>query len=162
MAEARILKIDLSVQSHQAGLLELLDHYARDVMGGSSPISAYARAHLIDALKVRTDYVGFLAWLDDACVGLINCFEGFSTFSAKPLLNIHDLAVDASVRGRGIGQKLLHAAEQEAHGRGCCKLTLEVLSKNEVALASYERFGFRAYQLDPNAGQALFLEKKLT
>ena len=161
MTDTPVLKIDLHDQAHQTGLLELLDHYARDVMGGGQPISDFARCHLVRALQARSDYVGFLAVHDERFVGLINCFEGFSTFAAKPLLNIHDLVVSANARGRGVGQRLLQAAEDEARARGCCKLTLEVLSKNQVALASYARFGFRAYELDPNAGQALFLEKKL-
>jgi len=43
--------------------------------------------------------------------------------------------------------------------RGCCKLTLEVLTGNLVALRSYERFGFAPYALDPAAGQASFMQK---
>ena len=94
-------------------------------------------------------------------MGLINCFEGFSTFAARPLLNIHDLVVLAEQRGGGIGQQLLSAAEAAARERDCCKLTLEVLGNNHAALQSYARFGFRAYQLDPAAGTARFLEKPL-
>jgi hypothetical protein len=45
---------------------------------------------------------------------------------------------------------------------GCCKLTLEVLSGNTTAQTSYQRFGFAQYQLDPAAGQALFMQKWLT
>ena len=44
---------------------------------------------------------------------------------------------------------------------GCCKLTLEVLSNNVSALRVYDHAGFAPYVLDPTAGQALFLEKKL-
>ena len=57
---------------------------------------------------------------------------------------------------------MMRKAEDIAKVRGCCKLTLEVLSGNEVALKVYERFGFAAYQLDPEAGSARFLEKKLS
>ena len=107
-----------------------------------------------------------LAWLaaDDGSetpVGLINCFAGFSTFAARPLLNIHDVVVHADYRGRGIGRGLLAWAEQRARDLGCCKLTLEVLSNNTAAQAAYERAGFAPYVLDPAAGQALFLQKLL-
>jgi GNAT superfamily N-acetyltransferase len=64
--------------------------------------------------------------------------------------------------GRGVGQALLGWAETRARQLGCCKLTLEVLSNNRRALRSYEQAGFEPYVLDPAAGQALFLQKKLT
>lgn len=157
----QVRKIELGDESHRRALLALLDHYARDPMGGGSPLTEQAQRLLIPGLRTRSDYVGFLAFVERDAVGLINCFEGFSTFAAKPLLNIHDLVVHESARGRGVGQRLLAAAEAEAVQRGCCKLTLEVLSKNSAALSSYTRAGFAGYQLDPNAGHALFLEKKL-
>jgi len=56
---------------------------------------------------------------------------------------------------------LLAAIAQHAKERGCCKLTLEVLSGNTVALKSYAHFGFAGYQLDPTAGLAVFLQKWL-
>jgi GNAT superfamily N-acetyltransferase len=157
----RIEKVDLASAEHAHAVLALLDHYASDAMGGGQPLSAYARAHLIAALRARPEYVGLLAFEGGLAVGLANCFEGFSTFAAKPLLNIHDLVVHVSARGRGVAQALLQRSEDEARARGACKLTLEVLSLNHKALASYGRFGFRAYALDPDAGGALFLEKKL-
>jgi ribosomal protein S18 acetylase RimI-like enzyme len=55
----------------------------------------------------------------------------------------------------------LQAAEEEALRRCCCKLTLEVLSNNQVAQTAYRKAGFAGYQLDPKAGQALFWQKKL-
>ena len=48
-----------------------------------------------------------------------------------------------------------------ARARGCCKLTLEVLSGNALAMRSYARFGFANYQLDPAAGQAVLMQKWL-
>ena len=39
-------------------------------------------------------------------VGLVNCFEGFSTFACRPLVNVHDVAVLGSYRGRCIAQFL--------------------------------------------------------
>ncbi len=77
------------------------------------------------------------------------------------MLNVHDIAVLAQHRGQGVGQALLKAAEDHARHRGCCKLTLEVLSGNAPAMASYKRFGFAQYELDPAAGQAQFMQKWL-
>ena len=48
-----------------------------------------------------------------------------------------------------------------ARQRGACKLTLEVLSGNRSAIASYRRVGFVPYQLDPAMGDATFFQKSL-
>jgi GNAT superfamily N-acetyltransferase len=102
-----------------------------------------------------------LARLNDRAVGLANCFIGYSTFAAAPLVNIHDLAVLPGHRGTGIGKALLVAVEAEALKRGACKITLEVLSGNP-ARHLYAREGYGDYQLDPATGHALFWQKRLT
>lgn len=156
-----VTPVDLGYPAEAAAWLDLLDHYARDPMGGGSGLSAYARDHLVDELRGQPIFHGALAWLGGRAVGLINCFTGFSTFAARPLLNIHDIVAHADVRGSGVGQALLAWAEGRARELGCCKLTLEVLANNKNALQSYERAGFAPYVLDPAAGQALFLQKLL-
>ena len=158
----RVLAVDQKNEANSTAWLDLLDHYARDPMGGGAGLSDYARRQLVDDLKSLPTFHGALAWAGDEPVGLINCFAGFSTFAAKPLLNIHDIVVHAGARGQGIARALLGWAEQRARELGCCKLTLEVLSNNTRALAAYERAGFAPYVLDPAAGHALFLQKTLS
>ena len=68
---------------------------------------------------------------------------GFSTFRAKPLINIHDIAVSPAARGQGIGRLLLTRIEQDARALGCCKVTLEVRSDNARAMGLYQAVGFR-------------------
>jgi ribosomal protein S18 acetylase RimI-like enzyme len=96
-------------------------------------------------------------------VGAAVCFIGFSTFAARPLLNLHDLAVVPELRGRGIGRALLRAVEERARALGCCKLTLEVVQENTQARALYERFGFADGAPGPGGGggATYFLAKKL-
>lgn len=154
--------LDLGDPAQADAWLALLDHYARDPMGGGSGLSAYARRHLVARLQDAPGFHAALAYADGAPVGLINCFAGFSTFAVKPLLNIHDIVVHADWRGRGVGQLLLAWAARRAGELGCCKLTLEVLANNGKALAAYARAGFAPYVLDPAAGHALFLQKVLT
>ncbi|MGE5472488.1 MAG: GNAT family N-acetyltransferase [Bacteroidota bacterium] len=156
-----VTSLDLNDIEQAQCWLQLLDHYACDPMGGGDGLSEYAKLHLVATMREVPGFHGALAWLDGKAVGLIDCFAGFSTFAARPLLNIHDIVVHADVRGRGIGQALLAWAEQRARELGCCKLTLEVLSNNKRAMASYEQAGFAPYVLDPAAGQALFLQKYL-
>lgn len=156
---AVITAIDLNDPRHVDAFLALLDHYARDPMGGGDGLSHDAQGRLVDALKEVPGFHGALAWVDGVAVGLIDCFAGFSTFAAMPLLNVHDLVVRSEHRGRGIGQTLLAWAEARARALGCCKLTLEVLSSNTRAMASYRQAGFAPYVLDPAAGQALLMQK---
>jgi ribosomal protein S18 acetylase RimI-like enzyme len=159
--ERHIVGLDLAQAPHAQALIDLLDHYARDPMGGGKALPETVRSTLAERLLQRNDFVAFLAFSGNTPCGLINCFEGFSTFTAAPLLNVHDLIVHADFRRRGVGQALLDAAETAARKRGCCKLTLEVLSNNHTALATYERAGFRPYVLDPAAGHAQLLQKWL-
>lgn len=157
----RVVPLDLADAQHVAAFLDLLEHYARDPMGGGNGLLPETRATLVDALKVLPGFHGALAFAGQTPVGLINCFTGFSTFAAKPLLNVHDLVVHEAQRGRGIAQALLTWAERRAQALGCCKLTLEVLSNNRRAMAVYQRAGYVPYELDPAAGQALLLQKTL-
>lgn len=156
-----IRTIDLHDARDGVALIELLDGYARDPMGGGTPLSLDVRESLVAGLQKCSSYLGVIAWHAETPVGLVNCFEGYSTFAAKPLLNIHDIVVAQSARGTGLSQRMLTRVEELAHQRGCCKLTLEVLSNNSVAQGAYRKFGFSAYQLDPEAGQALFWQKYL-
>jgi ribosomal protein S18 acetylase RimI-like enzyme len=161
----QVRRANYLLAADRAAITILLDGYARDPMGGGAALAAEPLARLCDDLAQRPYAFSFIAWQSSAqgaqAVGLANCFEAYSTFKAKPLVNIHDLAVHTSARGRGVGQALMQAVETEAIARGACKITLEVLSGNAVALKSYDRFGFAAYQLDPTAGQAMFLQKWL-
>lgn len=157
----RVAAIDLDSPSHAQSLIELLEHYARDPMGAGKGLTRDARERLVPELRKIPNYAGALAYMGEEAVGLINCFIGFSTFAAQPLLNIHDIVVRRERRGHGVAQALLEWAQQLAAQLHCCKLTLEVLSNNQQALRAYERAGFKPYVLNPAAGQALLLQKIL-
>ncbi len=144
-----------------ADVVALLDAYARDPMGGGTPLGEDVKARLAGDLAANPQAFSLLARLDDTAVGLANCFMGYSTFAAAPLVNIHDVAVLPDHRGTGIGRALLAAVEAEALKRGACKITLEVLSGNP-ARHLYAACGFGDYQLDPATGHALFWQKRLT
>lgn len=157
----QVLPVDLHDPAQAERWLNLLDHYAQDPMGGGDGLSDYAKLNLVRSIREVPGFHGALAWLDGEAVGLINCFAGFSTFAARPLFNVHDIVVHNSLRAKGIGQALLAWAEQRAHELGCCKLTLEVLSENTRAMASYRQAGYVPYVLDPAAGNALLMQKYL-
>ena len=139
-----IIDCDFSSDAHCQGLLDVLDEYARLPQIGSTGLSDYLRANLCSRLAAHPTTHALLA-VDDAnsddVVGIAICFLGFSTFAGQPLLNIHDIAVRADQRGRGIGQALLDAVDAKARSLGCCRVTLEVVPTNE-AKRLYERSGF--------------------
>jgi ribosomal protein S18 acetylase RimI-like enzyme len=145
-----------------ADVVALLDAYARDPMGGGEPLAANVKARLASDLAANPHAFSLIARLDGQAVGLANCFMGYSTFAAAPLVNIHDFAVLPRHRGAGIGRALLAAVEAEALKRGACKITLEVLSGNDAARRLYAANGYGDYRLDPAAGQAMFWQKRLT
>ncbi len=156
-----ILIADLSSPPHAEAIVYLLNEYAKDDMGGNSELSAFARSNLVPELRKRQGAHVLVALVDGSPAGLAICFEGFSTFACKPLLNIHDIVVASPYRGRGLARRLLAKAEQVALRLGCCKLTLEVLEGNAVAQAAYKACGYAGYELDPKMGKAMFWQKKL-
>ena len=106
-------------------------------------LAARVLEQLAPGLRRQPGTLVFLPWLDRRAVGVAVCMTGFSTFTAKPLINIHDLAVTADYRGRGVGRLLLKAVEAKARELGCGKVTLEVHEDNAPAQQLYQRFGFR-------------------
>ncbi len=160
----RVCRADYANPAHAQALLELLDAYARDPMGGGEALSPFALANLIPALAARVQAFSVLAFAGASgteAVGLVNCIEGFSTFACRPLVNVHDVVVLPAWRGQRVAEKMLALVETLALERGACKLTLEVLSGNAGAIKLYNRVGFASYQLDAAMGQAQFLQKWL-
>ena len=139
---------------------DLLNGYALDQFGNSGPLDEDVRANLCANLAKVPGAFSVVASVGDTPVGLINAFQGFSTFQCKPLINVHDVFVDPAHRRKGVTQAMMAKVEEVARARGCCKLTLEVLSNNPVAMASYAKYGFGQYELDPALGTAQFWEKK--
>jgi ribosomal protein S18 acetylase RimI-like enzyme len=155
-----VVEANFEAPSHRAGILEILNSYAADPVGGGKPLGADVRERLLPALRQHPTALVLLAIDQGQPVGLAVCFLGFSTFQARPLLNIHDLAVLPAWRGRGVGRALLAAAEHRARQRECCKLTLEVQESNGRALRLYEGFGFSDFVVG-DSGPTRFLAKPL-
>lgn len=158
--QLKISQADFAVPVHCSGIVDVLDSYASDPVGGGKPLSPDARARLVDALRDHPTALVLLALTGGEPVGVAVCFFGLSTFEARPLLNIHDLAVQPQHRGKGIGRALLAAAEARAREAGCCKLTLEVQDSNRRARGLYESFGFADFVVG-DSGPTRFLSKPL-
>ncbi len=106
-------------------------------------------------------------WLDDAkllrewiCGGADDCFVHVAEddggailgltlvrlrpepLSHEPSAHLEAIAVAKGAEGRGIGQALLGAAEENAHKQGAQTMTLHVFSTNTRARQFYERSGY--------------------
>lgn len=156
-----IVEADLARPEHARDVLALTQSYALDPMGNGGLLDAGIVERLIPGLRDHPTTLILLAYTGDQAVGIATCFRGFSTFRARPLLNVHDLAVVPGQRGRGVGARLLAAVEQKASELGCCRLTLEVLEKNANARRLYARAGFSQMGYEPGAGGSLFFVKAL-
>lgn len=156
-----VRQADYGHPSDAAAVVALLDAYASDPAGGGEQLSDFVKTNLVRELAARPQAYSVLAFDGEQPVGLVNCIEGFSSFKCKPLVNVHDVAVLASHRGRGIAEAMLAEAERIAVERGAVKMTLEVLSGNVPAVKLYRRIGYEGYQLDPAMGTAQFFQKWL-
>ena len=156
-----IREADFTDPQHRTGIVDVLDSYASDPLGGGMPLSALVRQRLVPALQEHPTAYILLAFADEQPVGIAVSFFAFSTFQASPLVNIHDLAVVPAWRGKGIGRALLSAVETYARERGCCKLTLEVQDDNVRARSVYQSCGFVDFVVGDSA-PTRFLTKPLT
>ena len=148
MPAITITEADLDHSAHQEAIVAMLNAYARDPMGMGRDLPEAVRHRLLSALQQHPTTLVFLAFQASEPIGIAVCFLGFSTFAARPLINIHDLAVLPAYRGRGVGRQLLEQVERKGRQLGCCKLTLEVREDNHPAQHLYSRVGFGATQSD--------------
>jgi len=159
--QIELVRADYADPAHARLLVELLDAYARDPMGGGAPLRSEVRERLVPALAAFPTAFSVLAFADGAPAGMANCFEGFSTFACRPLVNIHDFVVLPAFRGHGLGRRMMAFIEELARARGCVKITLEVLENNQAARALYRKCGFEDYRLLDEGGNAMFWQKYL-
>jgi GNAT superfamily N-acetyltransferase len=159
--QINIVRVDYGNPQHGSDLVLLLDSYARDPMGGGEPLSQFVKDNLVAELSKRDFGLSLIVYVDNQPAGLLNAFEGFSTFACKPLFNVHDIIVLEKFRGLQLSQLLLQELEDIALNKGCCKITLEVLEGNNIAQRAYQKSGFAGYELDPQMGKAMFWQKKL-
>jgi GNAT superfamily N-acetyltransferase len=157
----RIVEADLSLAEHQEAVRSMVDAYSRDAMGNGKPLDQDVRTRLIPGLRRHPTTLIFLAFDGVQPIGAAVCFIGFSSFAAKPIINIHDFVVLPASRGKGIGRRLLEAVEAKARELGCCKLTLEVMDKNHQVIRMYPAAGCERYSLQEEAGVASFMSKPL-
>lgn len=139
----QIIEGDLDNLEHAEKFLELTAAYMCDEMGGADAWSEEQKVNVVREMKDHPCALILFAKAEGKIVGICTCFYAYSTFLAKPLLNIHDIYVDESVRGNGVGKKLVQSVEEIAREKNCGKVTLEVRKDNLNARDLYKSQGFK-------------------
>ena len=143
MNEISIVLANLDDPKQAADVLAMINHYACHPMGQGKPLADEIQNRLIAGLNQQPNARVFLAYHADQPVGIAVSFLCFSTFRAKQIINIHDLAVHSDFQRRGIGRKLLAFVKHFAIEQGCGSMTLEVRADNLPARRLYDEFGFQ-------------------
>jgi len=134
---------DFSIEEHCIRLAALINQYIADPMGGGTTLTYRQQLRLVDGLNNHPASLVLFILADQQIVGLATCFINFSTFKAKPYINIHDILIDKDFRGNGFGKKLLEQIVLIAKERKYCKITLEVREDNQIAQNLYTELGYK-------------------
>jgi len=85
---------------------------------------------------------GLVAEVDGSIEGMAIFSEGIgSSFRARPMVFLEDLAVSERVRSRGVGAALMAAVAREGVARGALRIEWAVLDWNVDAMRFYRRLG---------------------
>ncbi|MDR0560496.1 MAG: GNAT family N-acetyltransferase [Prevotellaceae bacterium] len=142
MAGAKIIHCDFSEPKHLEAIATLINTYIDDEMGEGELLTELGQEDLIAGLKNHPKIIIMLAVSKGTFAGLLVAFENFSTFTAKPMINVHDVFVLKKYRSRGIGRQLMNHLITEARNRNCSRVTLEVRKDNFPAQNLYIDLGF--------------------
>lgn len=140
--ELSTIKVDLQNPVHCDQVIKLLNDYMNDPMGNNRPMPNELGPQIISGLKQHSGFLGFFVMANEQFAGLANCNINFSTFQAKPLINIHDFIVAPEFRNQGIGHFLLRSIINYAIANNFCRVNLEVREDNQSAKSLYRKMGF--------------------
>ena len=134
---------EFSNPEHCQALIDLMNYYMADEMGGKLPAHEGEMAEkLVEGMKNHPSKLVLLAVIEGEFVGLTNCFINFGTFACKLFINVHDVVVRPDFRGKGVGRALMNGIIARAEQMDCGKITLEVREDNPKAQALYKSVGF--------------------
>jgi ribosomal protein S18 acetylase RimI-like enzyme len=145
--ETNIIRCNFCDPKHRKAIVVLINEYIQDEMGGGTVLSEQEQNDLTEGLKNNPKTLVLLSETQGIFSGMLVAFENFSTFTARPMMNIHDVTVLKEYRGKGIGRSLMNALIEEAGKRNCSRITLEVRKDNLPAQNLYSDLGF--YEPEP-------------
>jgi ribosomal protein S18 acetylase RimI-like enzyme len=107
-----------------------------------APSDLTASRQFIQERLERNQSVIFLALDDDKAIGFVQLYPLFASVALKSLWLLNDLYVDPSVRKGGVGEALMHEAEDFAKDNEARGLFLRTATDNLPAQRLYERCGW--------------------
>lgn len=96
----------------------------------------------LDGFGDNPIYGTIVSEVEGEIVGMALYYYRYSTWKGKRLY-LEDLIVSETMRGRGLGEKLLEAIIEKARKTDCTGLMWQVLDWNEPAINFYKKFGAR-------------------
>lgn len=105
-------------------------------------IDAVKQTRGLELLLQNPQSVVLVAEIKNRVVGMITLQRVISTSLGEYVGIIEDVVVSASDRGKGIGNKLIQAALDEANERGWKRLALAADRRNSKAIGFYQKKGF--------------------
>ena len=87
-------------------------------------------------------YAAYVAEVDGKVAGFLGMTRGWTYEHERPYARILTLVVDAQVRRRGVGARLVEFADEWARERGAYVLMLNTNVRREEAHLFYESMGF--------------------
>ncbi|TDD94527.1 GNAT family N-acetyltransferase [Jiangella asiatica] len=134
-----LARVYLSSAEHHAGLDP--DRYRIPM---ASAVATWFRGHA-DGRRRSV----LVAEADDRIVGLVSITRLAPPTAASMLADVPtasvDVAVDPGYRRRGIGRRLLGAAEERARELGAVRIQLDAHAANDGALRLYADLGYRTF-----------------
>lgn len=138
--ELSVIRLDINNPQQRNDMQQLFQEY-------SQSSSAEIRSDIVEKLCELPYFTGFMAYHGDTPAGFAVCFESFSSYRCKKVLNIHDFMVSARYRGRGFCKTLLKQVEAFAIEHDYLKITLEVGEDNHNAKKLYTACGFEDHKV---------------
>ncbi|OGS24777.1 MAG: hypothetical protein A2314_05320, partial [Elusimicrobia bacterium RIFOXYB2_FULL_50_12] len=114
----KIVTADFNNREHCSAFVRLIDEYMRGDSGEGRPLSSEIKKRLVAGISRHKYASVYFAVTGSKIAGLAVCFKGYSTFSAAPLLNIHDLIVTKKYRRKGAASALIKHIESQAIAAG--------------------------------------------
>ncbi|MCL9781876.1 GNAT family N-acetyltransferase [Vibrio sp. S4M6] len=131
----KVLKIHIENPAQCTHFRTLFQEY-------NSKLSDAAIELMVEQLLALPYFHGFVCYSDNRPAGFAICYESFSTYTGKKVLNIHDFMITLHCRNQKLGQYLLEHIENFCREHDYGKITLEVNEKNTAAQNLYHSCGF--------------------
>ncbi|MFL5639450.1 MAG: GNAT family N-acetyltransferase [Gemmatimonadaceae bacterium] len=116
----------------------------------ASPRTAQGYGSFVGSQMDQPDVVILVAELDGGIIGYTYAgVEGHDYMSLRgPAGVLHDIVVDPSHRGHGVGRMLLDATLEALKVRGAPRVVLSTAERNVPAQRLFERAGFRRTMIE--------------